>query len=257
VRVRYRNLSRSFDHRTYASNVSAAGDAARERYRSTPRLLRGDSSGAMEAELAASITGLVSTPSEVSCEEGEAELEDVRAMLARGELEPTDLVDIGEGWQTLRDCYPFEEQCDAYDRLPFWRRYRRNARAKLHLEFEFRPLVWSWIPLYLLLLYVFREPFRGQGADAVSIYAFVVTTFLSRASLRRSMPAGTVVAADWSGTLGWTFFLVLIAFVPFVVIRFAFDVSGVPSLLVAGLLGGLAPVPQFLFQARLNGASRH
>ncbi len=165
---------------------------------------------------------------------------------------------MGSGWQTFRDCYPFEEQCDAYHRLPFWRRNRRTTgtRPAFDFAFEFRPVVWIWIPLYLLFLYLLRDPFRGQGADPVSIYALVVTAFLSHASLRRSVPAGTVVSAKWSGTFGWTFFFLILALTAFIVVRFALDVSGVPSLLAAGLLGALVPVPQFLYQARLNGVDR-
>ncbi|HCF62713.1 MAG TPA: hypothetical protein DFS52_32580 [Myxococcales bacterium] len=42
--------------------------------------------------------------------DGEAELEVVKRMVLEGRISSTDLVDIGEGWQTVSECPLFEKE---------------------------------------------------------------------------------------------------------------------------------------------------
>jgi hypothetical protein len=51
-------------------------------------------------------------PRLVDAEDGEAEEWEVEAKLHKGELKPTDLVDIGTGWQTLGECSAFMDICE-------------------------------------------------------------------------------------------------------------------------------------------------
>lgn len=49
-------------------------------------------------------------PRKVLASDGEAELEEVKKMLLEGRMASTDLVDLGQGWQAVIDCYPLEEE---------------------------------------------------------------------------------------------------------------------------------------------------
>ena len=49
-------------------------------------------------------------PRMVSAREGEGSLEQVRTLLRGGDLKLSDLVDVGEGWQTFDDCLLFDAE---------------------------------------------------------------------------------------------------------------------------------------------------
>jgi hypothetical protein len=44
----------------------------------------------------------------VTAREGEGSLAQVRVLLRSGDLQMTDLVDVGDGWQTFEDCLLFD-----------------------------------------------------------------------------------------------------------------------------------------------------
>lgn len=48
-------------------------------------------------------------PQEVSAVEGTASLKQLRTLLAGGDLKLTDLVDVGNGWETLGDCHALKD----------------------------------------------------------------------------------------------------------------------------------------------------
>ncbi len=47
-------------------------------------------------------------PRLVTAREGEGSLAQVRVLLRSGDLQMTDLVDVGDGWQTFEDCLLFD-----------------------------------------------------------------------------------------------------------------------------------------------------
>ncbi|MGI5862945.1 MAG: hypothetical protein ACOX6T_12910 [Myxococcales bacterium] len=55
------------------------------------------------------LRAFVETPNEVLDSEGEADFVQVRRLLLEGRMALTDLVDVGQGWQTVGECYPFEQ----------------------------------------------------------------------------------------------------------------------------------------------------
>jgi hypothetical protein len=73
--------------------------------------------------------------------EGLATLEELQRRVRVGELVPEDLVDMGQGWQSIEDVVPFDDACDAY---------RRRGRVVYY--------VWSVIGLLLLagIILVYR-----------------------------------------------------------------------------------------------------
>jgi hypothetical protein len=69
--------------------------------------------------IAAEITG----PREVDAVDGTATLDELAAMLRARTLAPSDLVNDGTGWQTLREFIPLLDEVDARDqrdRLRTW-----------------------------------------------------------------------------------------------------------------------------------------
>jgi hypothetical protein len=68
-------------------------------------------------------------PRKVLASDGEAELEEVKKMLLEGRMASTDLVDLGQGWQSVIDCYPLEEEA-----LVAARRERRKSAVKSALQ---------------------------------------------------------------------------------------------------------------------------
>lgn len=125
MRARYRKLSRSFDRDAYAGRVQHEMDEARRRALEArerpvgqvldaldPDPLRRRGDGSLAAGAVEAVAGLVSTPAVVSAEEGEAELDELRQLIRDGTLGPEDLVDIGDGWTTIRACVPLSELAD-------------------------------------------------------------------------------------------------------------------------------------------------
>lgn len=92
----------------------------RVRYR---KLISGDT---FWGDVAAGLTALSEhhrdpDPVHVEAQDFEAEDWEVEAKLHKGDLSPTDLVDVGRGWEPLGECLRFVEICEELDR---GRRYR-------------------------------------------------------------------------------------------------------------------------------------
>jgi len=60
--------------------------------------------GGAKSMSARAIEGLFDTPDAVDAHDGEADLDEVKAMVKRGKLHLRDLVDVGRGWQTVDAC---------------------------------------------------------------------------------------------------------------------------------------------------------
>lgn len=116
--IAYRRLSRRRDPRVYADAARSSLENARK-----ANLLGAnrpaDLMGVGGALLAAEITG----PREVEAVDGSATVEELAAMLRARTLSPSDLVNAGSGWQTVREFIPLLEEADARDksdRLRAW-----------------------------------------------------------------------------------------------------------------------------------------
>ena len=122
MKVRYRILTSTTDEKEIER---VASENARESELEVPRFLRGprpDEEASLLERLSArrhrgggpSLGGIVvaaaEAPRQVLECDGEAELEEVKRMLLEGRMSSTDLVDIGQGWQTVDECYPLEEE---------------------------------------------------------------------------------------------------------------------------------------------------
>ena len=103
MQVRFRKLSHRFDPSTYAETVASN---------------RADGDSADLAPLLA----LASAPRQVTAREGSGSVEQVRVLLQCGELQLTDLVDVGEGWQTFDDCLLFDAESESLRRRASLRR---------------------------------------------------------------------------------------------------------------------------------------
>lgn len=57
-------------------------------------------------------TARAEAPVTVDSTDAEADLEQVVEAVRRGALEPKDLVDVGEGWQSIEDCPLFFDVCE-------------------------------------------------------------------------------------------------------------------------------------------------
>jgi hypothetical protein len=250
MRVRYRKLARSFDLDGYVSAISAAGDEASKQ----PHLsARSRGSAQTAAELGAAVGGLVSTPSRVFAEEGEDELEAVQEMLAGGLLAPTDLVNLGGGWQTFEDCVPFADQCDTYRRLPASRRRPRRVggegspgeeRTPEPLQFELRH--WSWVLLFVILAVVLVQVLGVPPLFGLAMLALIAASTLADRSFKLALGER---ASRMPGLLSLAGVVVAgVVFNLFVLGR----VGGVAYYLLAGLLGVLASTPAFLLGSRLR-----
>jgi hypothetical protein len=106
-RVRYRKLG----HKEVSPFAMLDG---------SERIIAGDSGGRRAVAAAEAVVEL-----DVK-EEAFATLDQVQAMVARGELVPEDLVDLGDGWQSIDDCVPFDDVCEPY-------RVRRKRRYVLQV----------------------------------------------------------------------------------------------------------------------------
>lgn len=111
LRVRYQVLSGEMNEAELGNVIEDAAD----RQLHPPRFLerRYGSRGLGPFGL---LVAAAETPRKVTSREGEAELEEVKQMLLEGKIKPEDLVDLGKGWQSIRECYPFEEEVFLFDR---------------------------------------------------------------------------------------------------------------------------------------------
>jgi len=66
-------------------------------------------------------------PRLVMAREGEGSLEHVRILFRSGDLQLTDLVDVGDGWQTFEDCILFDEDREWLLRRASLRRWGLGA----------------------------------------------------------------------------------------------------------------------------------
>jgi hypothetical protein len=120
MRVRYRILDSHFDRAGYLRSIADAGEEQRRENAGPfgPLGARGGGEDlAAAAELSQAVIGLADTPRIVEARDGEATLEEVRAMLAHDELHLRDLVDVGRGWEPVDACPElFAQAVDAEDR---------------------------------------------------------------------------------------------------------------------------------------------
>jgi hypothetical protein len=72
-------------------------------------------------------------PRLVTAWEGEGSLEQVRVLVRSGDLQLTDLVDVGDGWQTFEDCILFDAEREWLQRRASLKRWGIAALALLLL----------------------------------------------------------------------------------------------------------------------------
>ncbi len=108
MRVRYRRLSSRFD---------------KAAYRDTRQTLTGkDTEPVIVA--AGAVLAALEAPRQVQAEDCEVEDWEVEALLLKGTLKPSDLVDFGQGWQTVGEAVPFAEACERVARRASARRLK-------------------------------------------------------------------------------------------------------------------------------------
>jgi hypothetical protein len=90
--IRFRRLTSHFDGESHAAIQRALHPPAFVRVESLPDETPGDA------------------PRLVSAQEGSGTVEQVRILLLSGDLRLTDLVDVGDGWQTFDDCLLFDAE---------------------------------------------------------------------------------------------------------------------------------------------------
>ncbi|HLM45068.1 MAG TPA: hypothetical protein VK458_14435 [Myxococcaceae bacterium] len=90
--IRFRRLTSHFDGESHAAIERALHPPAFVRVESLPD----DTPGG--------------APRLVSAQEGSGTVEQVRVLLLSGDLRLTDLVDVGDGWQTFDDCLLFDAE---------------------------------------------------------------------------------------------------------------------------------------------------
>ncbi|MFN0063346.1 MAG: hypothetical protein ACKVPX_12640 [Myxococcaceae bacterium] len=95
MQVRYRKLVGEFDKASF--DVTLANQGPKTSWL-TPgkRMLLG-------------ATARAATPLSVKASEGLAPLEELRTRFKTGELRATDLVDVGNGWQSIENAVPFDD----------------------------------------------------------------------------------------------------------------------------------------------------
>ncbi|MFZ5468579.1 MAG: hypothetical protein ACOZIN_04000 [Myxococcota bacterium] len=122
MKLRYRNLSSKFDPKAVAAVAADARRREEEDHRHRQKYVPWATarSNAGWAELGGAIAGVVSAPRQVSVEEGEAEVEELRELLRAGKLEPSDLVDDGSGWTTFAQHPLFAEDARERHGAPKW-----------------------------------------------------------------------------------------------------------------------------------------
>jgi hypothetical protein len=90
--IRFRRLTSHFDGESHAAIERALHPPAFVRVESLPDETPGDA------------------PRLVSAQEGSGTVEQVRVLLSSGDLRLTDLVDVGDGWQSFDDCLLFDAE---------------------------------------------------------------------------------------------------------------------------------------------------
>jgi hypothetical protein len=61
--------------------------------------------------LAGLVTGYANAPKDVESDEQVATVDAAHALLEEGKLSPSDLVNMGTGWQTFAECGEFDDTC--------------------------------------------------------------------------------------------------------------------------------------------------
>ncbi len=90
--IRFRRLTSHFDGESHAAVERALRPPAFVRVEYLPEETPGGA------------------PRLVSAQEGSGTVEQVRVLLLSGDLQLTDLVDVGDGWQTFDDCLLFDAE---------------------------------------------------------------------------------------------------------------------------------------------------
>jgi len=107
------------------------------RFRRLTSRLDGEAHAQVEQALRlASLDGMrVETPGgaprQVTAHEGSGTVEQVRILLRSGDLQLTDLVDMGDGWQTFDDCVLFDAEREQFLRRTRPRRWALGALMAL------------------------------------------------------------------------------------------------------------------------------
>ena len=112
--VRYRILSARFDKSGFGEAVRDAS-AQREREVAENPLasvaMRPSLDQRMAIAGADSVVAALEMPREVFADDFEDELEVVIEKVRKGKIAASDLVDVGQGWQTISECYLFDDVC--------------------------------------------------------------------------------------------------------------------------------------------------
>jgi hypothetical protein len=88
--IRFRKLTSHFDGEAYAEVERALSTTS-----------------ALDVLPIETSTGV---PRQVTARDGSGTVEQVRILLRSGDLQLTDLVDVGDGWETIEDCVLFESE---------------------------------------------------------------------------------------------------------------------------------------------------
>jgi hypothetical protein len=119
MRVHYRRLTNHFDQDAYEYTLAA--EARDDR----------GFAGTQGRGRTHPLMALLEAPRAVEVDAEEAEMDDVRKLVLDGWLRETDLVDLGQGWQTVGECQELSEECEAA--AAGARRTRRATTAALVL----------------------------------------------------------------------------------------------------------------------------
>jgi hypothetical protein len=104
ARIRYRHFERNLDMNEVRQIADHAYAEAQRDIETAPLGFAPRGDNATESAVAAGVAALVSAPRQVEAYEGETTLEGLRRMLKQHQLSPEDLVNVGQGWQLIRDC---------------------------------------------------------------------------------------------------------------------------------------------------------
>ena len=99
MRVRYRKLTRHWDPKAYQETLDAEH--------------RDITGGAYGRRGPLGLVAIAESPRAVEVDEESAELDEVRQLVERRKLRPTDLVDTGKGWQLVSECAELFEACES------------------------------------------------------------------------------------------------------------------------------------------------
>ena len=124
--IAYRLLSSRRDPAVYADAARTALSNARDQ-----RLLGGNRPSDMLNVAGAWVDAELNGPREVEAVDGTATVEELAAMLRARTLSLSDLLNAGEGWQTVREFIPLLEETEARERSDRLRIWAMRALAAL------------------------------------------------------------------------------------------------------------------------------